>query len=106
MQLQELNDWFVEVNTDLLLCMTRLSPNNSFLTFDKNKLIQFAKYYSKDFSDIELMLLDYQLQTYIIDVRVSKQFLGLKNIGDLAQKMVETKNNNVYPLVYRLVTLA
>ena len=52
------------------------------------------------------MVLDDQLQTYIMDVRVSKQFLGLKNIGDLAQKMVETKKNGVYPLVYRLVTLA
>ena len=39
-------------------------------------------------------------------MRVSKQFLGLKNIGDLAQKMVETKKNCVYPLVYRLITLA
>ena len=106
MQLQELNDRFDEVNTDLLLCMACLNPNDSFLAFDKNKLIQFAKYYPEDFSDIELIVLDDQLQTYIIDVRVSKQFLGLKNIGDLAQKMVETKKNGVYPLVYRLITLA
>ena len=105
-QLQELNDRFDEVNTDLLLCIACLSPNDTFLAFDKNRLIQFAKYYPKDFSDIELMVLDVQLQTYIMDVRVSKQFLGLKNIGDLAQKMVETKKNGVYPLVYRLVTLA
>ena len=105
-QLQELNDRFDEVNTDLLLCMACLSPNDTFLAFDKNRLIQFAKYYPEDFSDIELMVLDDQLQTYIMDVRVSKQFLGLKNIGDLAQKMVETKKNGVYPLVYRLVTLA
>ena len=105
-RLQELNDRFDEVNTDLLLCMTCLSPNDSFLAFDNNRLIQFAKYYLEDFSDIELIVLDDQLQTYIIDVRVSKQFLGLKNIGDLAQKMVETKKNGVYPLVYRLITLA
>ena len=52
------------------------------------------------------MVLDDQLQTYIIDIRVSKQLLGLKKIGDLAQKMVETKKNCVYPLVYRLITLA
>ena len=86
--------------------MACISLNDSFLAFDKNRLIQFAKYYPEDFSDIELMVLDDQLQTYIMDVRVSKQFLGLKNIGDLAQKMVETKKNSVYPLVYRLVTLA
>ena len=70
MQLQELNDRFDEVNTDLLLCMACLNPNDSFLAFDKNKLIQFAKYYPEDFSDIELIILDDQLQTYIIDVRV------------------------------------
>ena len=58
MQLQELNDLFDEVNTDLLLCMTYLNPNDSFLTFDKNRLIQFVKYYPEDFSDIELMVLD------------------------------------------------
>ena len=52
MQLQELNDRFDEVNTDLLLCMACLNPNDSFLAFDKNKLIQFAKYYPEDFSDI------------------------------------------------------
>ena len=91
MQLQELNDRFDEVNTDLLLCMACLSPNDSFLAFDKNRLIQFAKYYPEDFSDIELMILDDQLQTYIMDVWVSNQFFGLKNVGDLAQKIVETK---------------
>ena len=37
---------------------------------------------------------------------VSKHFLGVKHIGDLAHKMVETKKNDVYLLVYRLVTLA
>ena len=52
------------------------------------------------------MILDDQLQTYTMDARVSKYFLGLKNIADLAHKMVETKKNDVYLLVYRLVTLA
>ena len=86
--------------------MACISLNDSFLAFDKNRLIQFAKYYPEDFSDIELMILDDQLQTYIMDVWVSNQFFGLKNVGDLAQKIVETKKNDVYPLVYRLVTLA
>lgn len=52
------------------------------------------------------MILDDQLETYIIDVRTTEKFLGLKSIGDLAQKMVETKKDIVYPLVYRLITLA
>ncbi|XP_062118781.1 uncharacterized protein LOC133832456 [Humulus lupulus] len=71
-----------------------------------NEFVRFSEYYPKDFSTFELMILDDQLETYIIDVRSTKKFLGLKSIGDLAQKMVETKKNIVYPLVYRLITLA
>ncbi|KAL5567961.1 hypothetical protein UlMin_024536 [Ulmus minor] len=78
MQLQELNYRFNEVNTDLLLCVASLCPNNSFVAFDKKRLIHFAD-----------------------DV-----FLELKSIGDLAQTLVQTRRNDVYPLFYRLVTLS
>lgn len=39
MQFQDLNDRFSEVNSDLLLCVACLCPNNSFAAFDKNKVI-------------------------------------------------------------------
>ena len=52
------------------------------------------------------MILNDQLETYIIDMRSSSEFFELKGISDLAQKMVETKRHIVYPLVYLLVTLA
>ncbi|KAM6551043.1 hypothetical protein CsatB_000851 [Cannabis sativa] len=39
-------------------------------------------------------------------MRSSDEFIGLKGIGDLAQMMVHTRRNGVYPLVYRLVTLS
>ncbi|XP_075665939.1 uncharacterized protein LOC142635702 [Castanea sativa] len=45
MQLQELNNRFSEVNTDLLSCMACLNPSNSFVAFDKEKLIHLAKFY-------------------------------------------------------------
>ena len=51
------------------------------------------------------MKLDDQLEIYICDVRSSKEFAGLKGIGDLAKKMVKTKKHEVYPLVYKLMTL-
>ena len=51
-------------------------------------------------------MLSGQLDTYIIDMCSSSEFFDLKQIGDLAQKMVETKKHIVYPLVYLLVTLA
>ena len=106
MQLQELNDRFTEASTELLLCLAYLRPDDLFSDFDKKKLIRLAEFYPEDFSSTELMKLDNQLETYILDVRSSKQFVELKGIGDLAKKMVETKRNQVYPLVYLLLTLA
>ena len=58
MQLQELNNRFLEVNTDLLLCMACLNPSNSFVAFDKEKLIRLAKFYSSDFLGIDILTLD------------------------------------------------
>ena len=77
-----------------------------FHAFGKKKLNPLAKYYLEDFSVAELKFLEDQIDNYIIDMRLSKDFSGLKGISTLAQKMVETRKNNVYPLVYRLITLA
>jgi hypothetical protein len=106
MQLQELNNRFTESNTELLLCVSCLSPSDFFATFDKQKLIRLAQFYPEDFSSSELMILSDQLDNYIYDVRSSIEFSKLEGICDLAQKMVETKKNVVYPLVYLLVILA
>ncbi|ESR46362.1 hypothetical protein CICLE_v10003344mg, partial [Citrus x clementina] len=105
LQLQELNNRFNGVNMELLLCFACLYPNDAFAAFDKDKLVCLAQFYPNDFSPIELMALKTQLQTYIMDMRSSTEFVGLKGIGDLAKRMVETKKDKVYPLVY-LVTLA
>ena len=61
MQLQELNNHFSEVNTDLLLCMACLNPSNSFVAFDKEKLIRLAKFYPSDFLGTDILALDSQL---------------------------------------------
>ena len=70
------------------------------------KLIQLAKYYPNDFSAAELEFLKDQLENYIADVQQSADFTYLKGINDPAQKMIETRKNDVHPLVYRLITLA
>ena len=54
----------------------------------------------------QVSFLDNQLETYIYDMRSIEEFLALKGIGQLAEKMVEIKKNVSYPLVYSLVTLA
>ncbi|KAK4258240.1 hypothetical protein QN277_007712 [Acacia crassicarpa] len=105
-QLQELNDRFSEVSSNLLECMACLNPCNSFSTFDKNKLCEFAGYYPSDFDGNDFVMLEYQLDTYIADVQLDPDFLNLQGIADLAKRMVEKKKHIVYPLVYLLVKLA
>ena len=106
MQLQELNDRFTEGNTELLCCVAYLCPNGSFSAYDKQKLICLAQFYPKDFSLAELLKLKDQLETYILDVCSNEEFVRLKGLGDLAKKMVETKKDEVYPLVFLLIRLA
>ncbi|KAL4014059.1 hypothetical protein IC575_026249 [Cucumis melo] len=107
MQLQELNNRFTEKkNTELLLCVSCLNPSNSFTSFDRQKLICLAQFYPRNFSTTKLLILEDQLQNYIIDVCSDNLFVGLTSIGDLSQKMVITAKDKVYPLVYRLLTLA
>ncbi|KAH9651592.1 hypothetical protein KPL70_026806 [Citrus sinensis] len=106
MQLQELNNRFNESNTQLLICLACLYPNDLFAAFDKEKLLRLAEFYPKDFSAIDLIALEMQLDVYIMDLRSSAEFSELKGIGELARTMVKTKKDKVYPLVYQLVTLA
>ena len=93
MQLQKLSSHFTEVNTELILCVACRNLSDSFISFDKQKLIQLAQCYPQEFSPIELMVLNDQLETDIIDVCSNSEFLDMKGIGDLAQKMVKTKKH-------------
>ena len=106
LQLQELNGRFNEVNSELLLCVACLCPDDAFVAFDKEKLIRLARLYPNEFSTYKLIELDMQLGTYILDMQSSPAFKGLNGISSLAKKMIETKKNEVFPLVYLLVTLA
>ncbi|XP_075665509.1 uncharacterized protein LOC142635194 [Castanea sativa] len=78
MQLQELNNRFSEVNTDLLICMACLNPSNSFVAFDKEKLVHLAKFYPYDFPGTDILALDSQLQNFIFDMRNNDLFLELQ----------------------------
>ncbi|XP_016186259.1 uncharacterized protein LOC107627967 [Arachis ipaensis] len=105
-QLQELNNRFTEVNTELLLCIACLNPRHSFFAFDKENLIQLAQFYPLEFSSTQLLALDSQLENFILDVRSDDQFSDLNGISALSQKLVETRKNIVYPLVFLLLKLA
>ena len=82
--LKELNDRFVEVNTDLLIYMSSFNPKDSFAAFDKENLMKLTKFYPKDFSVTELRRLSYQLGKFIIDVHGDERFRKVKNIAELS----------------------
>ncbi|RWR88789.1 zinc finger MYM-type protein 1-like protein [Cinnamomum micranthum f. kanehirae] len=105
MQLQELNHLFNDVNTELLLCVACLDPSDSFSAFNKERLVRLSQFYPDDFSDADRVMLDNQLQTYIIDMRTNSRFSEVKGISGLAQKMVETRKDIVYDFVYLLLKL-
>ncbi|XP_060969769.1 uncharacterized protein LOC115703887 [Cannabis sativa] len=106
LQLQELNNRFNEANTELLLCLACLSPNNSFYAFDKKKLLRLALLYPHDFSVVDLRVLEFQLQTYVDDLHSHAEFSELKGIADLSIRLVETRKHEVCPLVYLLIKSA
>ena len=91
---------------ELLLCVACLNPNDSFCAFDKQKLVRLAEFYPSDFSKVDLVILGNQLDNYIVDMRSDDRFSKLKGISDLSKRLVESKKNFVYPLVYLLVRLA
>ncbi|KAL6582954.1 hypothetical protein OROMI_005032 [Orobanche minor] len=104
--IQEFGDRFCEVSSDLLICMAALNPHNSFHDFDPSKLLKMAEFYPDDFSCVERMTLEHELDIYIDNVQEDDTFANLKGISDLSRVMVETRKHLAFPLVYRLLKLA
>ncbi|XP_010527160.1 PREDICTED: uncharacterized protein LOC104804546 [Tarenaya hassleriana] len=104
--LQELNDRFDEINSELLICMASLSPADSFREFNMPNLVKLAEFYPDDFSFLEKVSLRHELSIYIDNLTKDDRFSNLTNLGDLAHLMVETKKHLSYPLVYKLLKLA
>jgi hypothetical protein len=105
-QLEELDRRFTKESSELVLLASHLNPRNSFQSFDKDKLVGFARLYPSEFSDSDTAALDLELQAFITDVRLDARFCGMNMLSDLSVKMVETGKNAAYPLVYLLVKLA
>lgn len=99
LQLQELDTRFEEISTNLLICTASLSPIDVFCSFDKQKLLKPAEFYPQEFSNVELLALDQQLDNYIHEVMKDERFMGLKNIGELSRKLVELKKKNIKHLI-------
>ncbi|XP_047256022.1 uncharacterized protein LOC124888778 [Capsicum annuum] len=106
LQLGELNSRFDKVNIDLLLGMASLSPDNSFVNYDKNRIIKLATYYPDEFSTSMLEDLSFELDNYIDYVRQgNNDFSKLKRLGDLSKTLVKINLHKTWRLVYLLVKL-
>jgi hypothetical protein len=55
---------------------------------------------------VDLIVLGDQLNTYIIDLRGDDKFPNIESTASLAEKMVKTKKNLIFPLVYMLIKLS
>ena len=67
-RLMSWDDRFTETSTELFLCVTCLNLNDSFSTFNKEKLICLAYFYLNEFFIIDLMVPGDQLDSNIIDI--------------------------------------
>ncbi|KAK1423503.1 hypothetical protein QVD17_18806 [Tagetes erecta] len=106
MQIQELGNRFNEVTTELLICMSSLSPCHGFSALNKLNLLKLAEMYPYDFTFDEKDKLIYELGNYIANVKEDTRFANLNGVSDLAKTMVETRKHIDYPLVYRLIKLS
>ncbi|XP_042472293.1 zinc finger MYM-type protein 1-like [Zingiber officinale] len=104
--IQEMNNRFSEVSTELLGCISCLHPRNSFSQFDVHKLIHLADFYPEDFCGTDYLFLEQQLMSYFYNLRDDPYFSSIDDLGILAQKLVETEKHLVFPLVYRMIELA
>ncbi|CAN1750396.1 Zinc finger MYM-type protein 1 [Linum perenne] len=86
MKLQEINNRFDEVNCQLLLSMVCLNPHDSFVAFDKEKLMHLATFYPNEFPPSLMKFLGYQLNSYICDLPFDNRFKDLKGVDELAKK--------------------
>ena len=81
LHVQEFRRRFSETNTELLTCISCLSSCDQFSAFDQFKLVRLAQFYPDDFSDFEIVALEYQLANYVLDVQSDKAFQVLKGLG-------------------------
>ncbi|XP_021768547.1 uncharacterized protein LOC110732825 [Chenopodium quinoa] len=105
LQLQELENRFPEITKELLVCMSCLSPVDRFSKFDKEKLINLAKFYPNEFPSSELIVFGHTLESYICSVRGDERFWNLKGLSDLSIKLVETGLSETHDRVYLLLKL-
>lgn len=105
LQLHELENRFLEISKELLVCMSCFNPTNRFSSFHKRKLFQLAKLYPNEFPSTEMLFFDWSLENFIVDVRGDERFWNLKSLHKLSMKLIETEKSETHDRVYLLLEL-
>ncbi|XP_022008264.1 zinc finger MYM-type protein 1-like [Helianthus annuus] len=77
LQIQEFGNRFNEVTSELLVCMSCLSPCDNFSAFDIPNILKLAEKYPYDFNEEDKRRLPVQLGNYFDFVKKDKQFANL-----------------------------
>jgi len=67
-------------NTEILQCVSCLSPAKSFAAFDVNKLLRMTEFYPNDFIDVPKVALHTQLKNYVTMFDLTQNLLSCKGI--------------------------
>uniref|UniRef100_A0A7N0RBZ8 HAT C-terminal dimerisation domain-containing protein n=1 Tax=Kalanchoe fedtschenkoi TaxID=63787 RepID=A0A7N0RBZ8_KALFE len=105
LQIQELNNRFDEVKYGIIYLHGFFESANSFATFDKQKILRLAEFYPHDFTKVDLLEHEFQLEMYIVDVRNDARFQQVKDLGGLSCMLIETNKHKTFPYVYLLLKL-
>ncbi|XP_042418961.1 zinc finger MYM-type protein 1-like [Zingiber officinale] len=101
--LMELNTRFNESSVELLSLSTALDPKNSFDSINSDDICKLAKkFYPEDFTNQDIVALEYELVHYKLDVM---QNLKASTLVELCQQLTESGRSKVYIMLTRLIHL-
>jgi len=106
LQIQEFENCFNEVTSDLLVSLSCLTPCDNFRAFSIPKILRLVELYPYDFDESDKRRLPVELATYIDNLKGDKRFKNLNGLETPVQLMVQTKKHHSFALVYRLLELA
>ncbi|XP_057791491.1 uncharacterized protein LOC131008576 [Salvia miltiorrhiza] len=103
--LMELNTRFNDVSIELLSLSVALDPKNAFESFDSDNICKLArKFYPEDFTDQDIVSLEYELRHYKHDVIVMQEF-QVSTLVELSQLLAKSERSKVYVMLTRLIHL-
>ncbi|KAL6533686.1 hypothetical protein OROHE_013519 [Orobanche hederae] len=103
--LMELNTRFNDVSIELLSLSVALDPKNSFESFNSDDICKLVrKFYPEDFTDQDIVSLEYELRHDTHDVTLMQEF-QVSTLVELCQILAKSERSKVYVMLTRLIHL-